>query len=379
MVLQFSSPTKVLMGDGALEQLGTEVSRLGKRPLLVTDPGVAASGLVDLVKAPLDAAGIETVVFDGVGGNPTVEQVMACLSALRASSSDVLVAVGGGSAMDVSKAAAVLATNGGEVADYEGFDRIAKPAAPVIAVPTTVGTGSEVTKGAVITNSSTKVKMVIVSDFMFPAIAVLDARMVASLPGHIAAGTGMDALTHAIEGYVAKGANPLTDALNLAAISAIGRHLRPAVAGDSTALYEMLIASCMAGAGFHDAGLGLVHALANTLGGHFGVHHGTANALFLPYVMEFNVPANPPKFAAIAVALGEPTAGLSTIAAAKRAPALVHELAADIGVARTLTELNIPADAIPQLAEDALTQIDRPGNPRSNSKADLEALYRAAL
>jgi alcohol dehydrogenase class IV len=379
MVLQFSSPTKVLLGADALDQLGVHLLRLGKRALVVTDPGVASAGLVDFVRTPLDAAGIECTVFDSVGGNPTVEHVDACRDTQRDSGSDVLIAVGGGSSIDVAKAAAVLAANGGGVADYEGVDRFTDPPLPVVAIPTTVGTGSEVTKGAVITNTATRVKMVLVSDLMFPSLAVLDPRMVARLPGPIAAGTGMDALTHAIEGYVAQGANPLTDALNLAAVRMIGAHLRPAVAGDPDALYQMLIASCMAGAGFHDAGLGLVHALANTLGGHFGVHHGTANALFLPYVMEFNVPANPPKFAAIAAALGERVDGLSTIAAAKRAPAAVHELAADVGVPRTLTELNIPADAIGRLAEDALVQIDRPGNPRTNSRADLEALYRAAL
>lgn len=376
MALRFSSPTRVVLGDDALDRLPAEILRLGKCALIVTDAGIAATGLIDAVRARMDTDG---AVFDGVAGNPTVDQVDACRDAVQSSGSDVLIALGGGSPIDVAKAAGVLSTNGGRVSDYEGLDRVQEAPLPVIAIPTTVGTGSEVTKGAVITNTVTKVKMVLVSDLMFPAVAILDPRMVATLPGHIAAGTGMDALTHAIEGYVAKGANPLTDALNLAAIRMIGEHLRPAVAGRPESLYQMLVASCMAGAGFHDAGLGLVHALANTLGGHFGVHHGTANALFLPYVMEFNVVAAPAKFAAITEALGEPTSGLSVIAAAKRAPQLVHELARDTSVPRTLTELDIPSDAIPALAEDALVQMDRPGNPRPNTRADLEALYRAAL
>ncbi|MGI8311749.1 iron-containing alcohol dehydrogenase [Saccharopolyspora hattusasensis] len=378
-MLQFLSPTKVVMGPDALDRVSSQVRQLGKRALVVTDAGLAATGLIELVTKPLEADGVEATVFDAVGGNPTVEQVIACRNAQQESGSDVLIAVGGGSPIDVAKAAGVLATNGGNVEDYEGVDQFTQSPLPLVAVPTTVGTGSEVTKGAVITNPATKVKMVVVSDLLFPTMAVLDPRMVASLPPAITAGTGMDALTHAVEGYVAKGANPFTDALNLAAIKLIGTYLRPAVAGDGDALYQMLVASCMAGAGFHDAGLGLVHALANTLGGHFGVHHGTANALFLPYVMEFNVAANPPKFATIADALGERVDDLSTIAAAKRAPATVHELAADVGVPRTLTELSIPEDAIPRLADDALSQIDRPGNPRSNTKSDLEALYRAAL
>src|SRR5690606_19442505 len=229
--------------------------------------------------------------------------------------------IGGGSSMDVAKSVAILATNGGSISDYEGVDRFSIRPLPVIAVPTTVGSGSEVTKGAVITNPETQVKMVIVSDLMFATIAVLDRRVVAGLPGRIAATTGMDALTHAIEAYVSKGANPITDAINIGAIEIIGENLVAASRGDADALYNMLVASSMAGIGFHDAGLGAVHALANTIGARFGVHHGTANALFLPYVMDFNLSSAPARFARIARALGEDTTGMTDEQAALRAAA----------------------------------------------------------
>jgi alcohol dehydrogenase class IV len=279
----------------------------------------------------------------------------------------------------VAKAVAVVATNGGSIADYEGVEKFTTPPLPVLVVPTTVGSGSEVTKGAVISNHETNVKMIIVSDLMFPRIAILDPRVVAKLPGRIAATTGMDALTHAIEAYVAKGANPVTDAINLGAIEIIGKNLVAASKGDPDALYQMLVASSMAGIGFHDAGLGAVHALANTIGGHFGVHHGTANALFLPYVIDFNIPAAPARFARIAQALGEDITGLDDDAAAAKASHAVHRLAEETGVPRTLTELNIPEDAIDKLAADALEQADLPGNPREASLDDLVALYRRAL
>lgn len=260
-----------------------------------------------------------------------------------------------------------------------GADRFAQRPLPIIMVPTTVGSGSEVTKGAVITNPETNVKMVIVSDLLFATIAVLDQRVVANLPGRIAATTGMDALTHAIEAYVALGANPVTDAINLGAIELIGTHLVAASQGDSDALYQMLIASSMAGIGFHDAGLGAVHALANTLGAHYGVHHGTANALFLPYVMDYNLPAAERRFARIAAALGEDVTGLSDREGAERAAAAVHRLAAETGVPRTLGELDIDGSKLEEMARDAMSQADLPGNPRQASYEDLLELYRRAL
>jgi alcohol dehydrogenase class IV len=378
MAYSFSSPPRVLLGDDALTQLAAALPRLGTKVLVVTDPGVKAAGLLDQVTAAL-ATSVPVTVFAEVAGNPDVDTVDAAAAAGKEFGADIVLGLGGGSSLDVAKSVAILATNGGSISDYEGVDRFATRPLPVIAVPTTVGSGSEVTKGAVITDTRTKVKMVIVSDLMFPTIAVLAPSLVASLPGRIAATTGMDALTHAIEAYVAKGANPITDVINIGAIELIGRSIVKATQGDPDALYDMLVASCMAGIGFHDAGLGAVHALANTLGGHFGVHHGTANALFLPYVIDFNLEAAPAKFARIAVALGEDVTGLDDLAAARRAAAAVHRLAEATGVPRKLADVGVPESAIETLAQDALVQADLPGNPRPCSLEDLTALYRAAL
>lgn len=377
MSQQFSSPPHLIMGDDALEVAAAQLPKLGTKALVVTDPGIVAAG-IDRIVTDVIGTSIPYAAFTEVVGNPDVATVEKAARARQDAGADVLIAIGGGSSIDVAKSVAVLGANGGAIADYEGVDRFAARPLPVVVVPTTVGSGSEVTKGAVITNPDTHVKMVIVSDLMFATYAVLDPRVVAHLPGRIAATTGMDALTHAIEAYVAKGANPVTDAICLGAIELIGRNLVAASRGDEGALYNMLVASSMAGIGFHDAGLGAVHALANTLGAHFGVHHGTANALFLPYVIDFNIPAAPARFARIAQALGEDTRGLSEADAAARASVAVHRLAAETGVPRRMSELDVPADAIPGLAHDALTQADLPGNPRDVTLDDLIALYERA-
>lgn len=379
MSQRFSSPPRLVLGDGALDQLAGELPRLGSRALIVTDPGIVAAGILDTVAGILSNSGMPIEAFTEVIGNPDVATVDAANRARGTASADILIAIGGGSSMDVAKAVAILATNGGTISDYEGVDKFTTRPLPVIAIPTTVGSGSEVTKGAVITNPDTHVKMVIVSDLMFATIAVLDRRVVAGLPGRIAATTGMDALTHAIEAYVSKGANPITDAINIGAIEIIGENLVSASRGDADALYNMLVASSMAGIGFHDAGLGAVHALANTIGARFGVHHGTANALFLPYVMDFNLSSSPARFARIARALGEDTTGLTDEQAAQRAAAAVHRLAEETGVPRRLTEVGVPAEAIDGLAAAALVQADLPGNPREASLEDITELYRKAL
>jgi alcohol dehydrogenase class IV len=377
MSQQFSSPPQLIMGADALEAAAARLPSMGTKALVVTDPGIVAAGIDRIVTDVLGSA-IPFQVFGDVVGNPDIATVDAAARAREQAGADLLIAIGGGSSIDVAKSVALLGANGGSIADYEGVDRFANRPLPVVVIPTTVGSGSEVTKGAVITNPQTQVKMVIVSDLMFAEVAVLDPRVVAKLPSRIAATTGMDALTHAIEAYVALGANPVTDAICLGAIELIGAHLVAAAQGDPDSLYRMLIASSMAGIGFHDAGLGAVHALANTLGAHFGVHHGTANALFLPYVIDFNIPAAPARFARIAQALGEDVHGLSDVEAAARASAAVHRLAEQTGVPRTMSELGIARDAIPALAHDALTQADLPGNPRPVTLDDLIALYEQA-
>ena len=245
-------------------------------------------------------------------------------------------------------------------------------------MPTTVGTGSETTKGSVISDHARHHKIIVVSDMMYPAVGYLDPRMVASLPADICAWTGIDALTHAVEGYVAKGANGFSDALNIEAIRRIGRYLRPACRGDRAALHEMQIAAALAGAGFHNAGLGLAHALANTIGGHFPTHHGATNGVLLPHVMRFNLPAAEARFAEIAAALGEDAMGMSAHQAAQASVDAVKQLIADIGAPATLRDLEVREDALAMIAELAVDQLDRPANPRDNDAGDMAGILRAA-
>jgi alcohol dehydrogenase len=378
-LLQFCSPTRVVMGANALGQIGDEIRRVGQRVLVVTDSGVQQAGLLELVKTALNQAEIPNAIFDGVVSNPTIENVQKGLALLKQNQCDTIVAVGGGSPIDAAKAIAIVATNGGSVRDYEGVEQVKAPALPIFTIPTTVGTGSEVTFASVISDPERQAKFVIVSREIYPVAAFLDPQMVSGLPGSVCAATGMDALTHAIEGYISKNANPMTDALHIRAIQMVGKYLRPAVAGDKEALYQMSIASCIAGMAFHNSGLGLVHALANTAGGYFPIHHGVTNAIILPIVMEFNLISNPRKFADIAVALGENIEGLSEREAAGLAVKVVRQLGKDVDLPTKLSEIGIQPDIIPQMAQDALSAIDRPPNPRRNTVKDLEALYRSAL
>lgn len=379
MSFQFMTLTRIVAGDGVLDGIGEDAGRLGRKVLIVTDPGVRKAGLVDVVTGSLNAAGVEHTVFSDVEGNPTVENVAAGHDAQAAAAADVVIAVGGGSAIDAAKAVALLATNDGRIHDYEGFEKLTSRPLPLLAVPTTVGTGSETTKGAVISDHAQHHKIIVVSDMMYPATGYLDPRMVASLPASICAWTGIDALTHAIEGYVAKGANGFSDGLNIEAIRRIGRFLRPASKGAPAALHEMQIAAAMAGAGFHNAGLGLAHALANTIGGYFPTHHGATNGVLLPHVMQFNLPAARARFATIAAALGEDVRNLSEERAAQASVDAVAQLIRDIGAPTTLRALEVDENALAMIAEHAVGQLDRPANPRDNDVGDMAAILRAAF
>jgi len=376
---QFMSLTRIRMGEGTLDGIGDEVVKLGSKVLIVTDPGIVKAGLAKLVESRLSAAGLTVTTFSDVEGNPTVLNVEAGLAVQKKSGATVIVAIGGGSAIDAAKAVAVLATNGGKLRDYHGFERFSKRPLPLLAVPTTVGTGSETTKGSVITDPVAHDKIIVVSDMMYPITAYLDPQMVATLPATICAWTGIDALTHAIEGYVAKGANAFSDALNLQAIRLIAKCLRPACKGDKDALHQMQCAAALAGAGFHNAGLGLAHALANTVGGRFGTHHGATNGVLLPHVMQFNLPAAVSRFATIGAELGgKPSNQTADLKAAEQAVVEVKRLMLDIHAPLTLSELGVQSDSFPTLANQALGQLDRPANPRDNDESDLLGILRAA-
>lgn len=378
---QFVHVTKIVAGPGSSDRAGDELQELGAtRAAIVTDRGCAAAGLLATLTAALERSGIAADVFDGVEPNPTAGTVERAADQARAFGANAVLAVGGGSPIDAGKMVAVLAKFGGKVRDYEGIGIVPDATLPLVAVPTTVGTGSEVTRGAVITDVDRAAKMVVVSPHLFPRTAILDPNLLEKLPPHITAATGMDSLTQALEGYVSRGANPISDALNLEALRLIAENLRLAVArNDPDALAKMQVATTMQGIGFHNSGLGLVHAMSNTVGGMFGTPHGVTNAVILPHVMAFNVAADPVRFARVAEAMGEPIDGLSTRAAADRAIAAVRALSADVGIPPTLGDLGVEAEAIPEMARVALGGIDAPTNPRHFTEDDIVMLYRRSF
>jgi alcohol dehydrogenase len=380
--LRFQMSRQLCFGDGVLTQLAEAVRQLGgRRVLLVTDPGLMAAGIATRVEQQLQAGGLDYRIFDGVEPDPHLEIVEACHAELRAAGADLLIGLGGGSAIDIAKVVAVLATNSGSVQDLIGIDQVAHAGLPLIAMPTTAGTGSEVTPIAVLSDKSAQLKKGIVSEHLYPSLALVDPELTHSLPPAITAATGVDALTHAIEAYTNKYAQPFVDTFALQAVRLIGRWLRPAVArgADQSARYHMALGSLYGGMCLGSVNTAAVHALAYPLGGTYNVPHGVANALLLPYVMRFNLIADYDKFGKLAVALGERIDGLSGCQAAEAAVTAVQRLCRDIGIVSRLRELDIPESAIPSMAEAAMqvTRLLR-NNPRAVRQVDAEAIYRAA-
>lgn len=381
-IMQFQMAGRLIFGNGALAELPSAVARLGGgRVLVVTDAGLVRSGLLARVTDVLEKAGVIAAVFDQVEPDPRLELVDACLAAARATGAQVLVGVGGGSPMDIAKVTAALLTNPGRVHDYFGLDKIPGPSAPLILIPTTAGTGSEVTPIAVLSDQKEHLKKGIVSEHLYPRVALVDPELTVGLPPHITAFTGMDALTHAIEAYTNKFALPMVDMFALEAIRLIGIHLRRAVTlgSDRSARYHMSLASLYGGMCLGPVNTAAVHALAYPLGGTYNIPHGVANSLLLPYVMRFNLSSNGPKFARVAEALGENLTGLEPAAAAERAVTAVVRLAGDIGIVSKLRDLKIPEAAIPDMAAAAL-KVTRllNNNPRPVTLEDARQIYREA-
>ncbi|MBI3975117.1 MAG: iron-containing alcohol dehydrogenase [Armatimonadetes bacterium] len=380
-IFTFQAPTTITFGAGALRQLAQVVGPLGRRPLVVTDPGIAASGILQQVVdalAPV-VAGVET--FSDVEPNPSSETVERAAAAYRRADCDCLVAAGGGSAMDVAKVAAALVSYGGAVRDYEGVGKVPGPTVPVVAVPTTAGTGSEVTVFAIITDRARKVKMVIGSPHILPAAAVCDPLLTLSMPQPLTAATGIDALVHGIECYINTVVNPLAKSLALESIRLIGRSLRTAYAHgrDLEARYQMLLGSTIAALAFTRTRLGNVHAMALPLGAHFDVPHGVATGLLLPYVMEWNLIACTTTYPQIAAALGEPTEGLPPRAASEVAVEAVRQLNADIGIPERLRDVGVTRDAMPALADDSMKSGNIAVNPRLTRREDIVHLFEQAF
>ncbi len=376
-------PTINLMGVGCSKEIPAQCRNLGgSKVLIVTDEFLGRpGGMADDIKAMIEAEGIKVTIFAGAQPNPTDTNVNDGLKVYQDSKSDVILSLGGGSAHDCAKGIGILATNGGSIRDYEGLDKSTKSMPPFLAVNTTAGTASEMTRFCIITNTSTHVKMAIVDWRTTPNVAINDPLLMVGMPPSLTAATGMDALTHAIEAYVSTAATPVTDSAALMAIKLIANNLRNAVANGANmeARDAMAYAEFLAGMAFNNASLGYVHAMAHQLGGFYNLPHGVCNAVLLPHVEGFNIIACPDRFADIAVALGENIEGLSIRDAADVAIDAIKRLSADVGIPAGLTELGVKEDAFKTMAANAMKDACAATNPRLYTLDDVIAIYKAAM
>ena len=369
-------------GKGAINSIVTEAKARGfKKAFVCTDPDLLKFGVAAKVTAVLDGAGLAYEIYSNIKPNPTIENVQTGVAAFKASGADYIIAIGGGSSMDTAKAIGIIITNPEyeDVRSLEGVAPTKNPCVPIIAVPTTAGTAAEVTINYVITDVEKQRKFVCVDVHDIPVVAVVDPDMMATMPKGLTAATGMDALTHAIEGYITKGAWELTDMFHLKAIEIIARSLRGAVNNEEEGREGMALGQYVAGMGFSNVGLGIVHSMAHSLGALYDTPHGVANAILLPTVMEYNANATGEKYRDIARAMGvEGTEKMTTEEYRKAAVDAVKKLSADVGIPADLKGIAKDAD-VDFLAESAYNDACRPGNPKDTSVADIKALYRSLM
>lgn len=376
----FKTPTEITYGPNSLKEVKNIIDKQGfKNALIVTDPGISKTGLTDkLIK---HVKHINYDIYNECQPNPTVKNCNDALEKLKAINADVVIAVGGGSSIDVAKAVALLATNGGKIESYEGIDTFENDLLPLIAIPTTAGTASEVTSFTVITDEEREYKFTIGGVKISPKWAVVDPVLTLTLPPSVTAATGLDALVHAIESYTSKMANPITKALAREAIRKISRNLRQAVYNGDTLKYrdEMLMGSLLAGLAFNNTRLGNCHALSHPISAIYGVPHGVANAVLIPHVMEFNMMAVPELFADIALDMGENLEGLTMMEKAQKAVDAVRRLAKDVGIPETFESFGIDEQNIKKMTEDALLSGNIKVNPRITTYDDVVELYKKAI
>jgi alcohol dehydrogenase class IV len=381
----FRLPRAVISGAGCFSRLGEQSKALGMRKaLVVTDPNLRRFPYVEQALSYLEGEGVKGVPFSDLVPEPLSLDVEAGLAAYEAAECDALIAVGGGSSIDVAKAVGALATNGGRIADYEGQNKVTRRLPPLVAVPTTAGTGSEVTKNTIINDVERDVKMLIASPALVPDVAIVDPLLTRTLPPDYTMATGIDALTHAIEAYISRRAQPISDVLALDAIRLISVSLRQAWANpdDLEARAKMSLASLEAGMAFSNSSVALVHGMARPIGAHFHLPHGLSNATILAVVMEFSVVGNPPRFAAIAEAMGEQVAGLSTIDAARKAVDAVRTLCQDVqvpGLRAAGVDEGRLRELASKMAGDAIASGSPANNPRRATVDEIVALYMQAL
>lgn len=376
----FSVPQEIIFGSGSLNRLPELLKKQNEaRVLLISGPHLNKMGVVGRLRDSIVSAGAACETFTDVEANPSMETVEKAAAAYRAFGADAIVAIGGGSPMDVAKAVGVVVTYGGSIAQYEGVGTVPGPIVPLIAIPTTAGTGSEVTTFSVITDHSRNYKLTVGSQYLIPRCALLDPELLTTTPAGVAAACGMDALVHALEAYLSRAASPFSDAMAEKALALIGRSLRAFVADRANleAASDMLAGSLFAGIAFSWARLGNVHAMAHPLGGFFNVPHGLANAILLPVVVDYNAIADHDgKYETIYRAVAaSPKAEFSQEMLADE----LRRLAARIGIPATLAEVGVDAEKIPEMAADAMKSGNIYVNPRTSTQKDIEQLYRRAM
>ncbi len=380
----FLVPPLVITGSGASEKVGEESKKLGvEKGLLVTDEVLSKLGVLEGIKKGLSENGIQFAIYDKISAEPTVEFVKEGLKAYKENGCDFLLAVGGGSAIDTAKAISAMATNTGSIEDYKGLNKIVEKGAPLVAIPTTAGTGSEVTVFTIITDTKTDVKMLIGSPLIMPQVAIVDPLLTLSCPRTLTAAVGIDALTHAIEAYVSVKAQPMSDIFCLSAIELISGNLRQAWAnGDNVEAREKtMLGSLQAGIAFSNSSVALVHGMSRPIGAYFHVAHGASNAALLGMVAEFSLIGNPARYADIAEVMGEDITGLNDLEAAQLAAMSIKELIQDIKIP-TLKELGVDKERLdqwaPKMAEEAIASGSPGNNPRQATKEEIIELYKLA-
>ncbi len=382
MTSAFFIPTVNLMGAGCLKDAADSVQSQGfKKGIIVTDKILSQIGMVKQVQDLLTERGVETVVFDGTQPNPTTSNVNDGLAILKENECDFVISLGGGSPHDCAKGVALVASNGGKIGDYEGVDQSAKPMMPLIAINTTAGTASEMTRFCIITDEERHIKMAIVDKHTTPLISVNDPELMLAKPASLTAATGMDALTHAVEAYVSIAATPITDAVAIKAIELIQAHLRKAVENgdDIEAREQMAYAQFMAGMAFNNASLGYVHAMAHQLGGFYDLPHGVCNAILLPHVQRYNAQVCPERLADVAKAMGVNIEGMSAEQGAEAAIDAIVTLAKDVGIPAGIKELGAKSEDVATLADNALKDACGFTNPKQATHEEISAIFEAAM
>ncbi|CAI3957068.1 L-threonine dehydrogenase [Commensalibacter papalotli (ex Botero et al. 2024)] len=382
MSTTFFIPSVNVIGENALSDAVPHIKAYGfKHGLIVTDSFMNKSGAAKQVSDLLAKEGVKTSIYDGTHPNPTVTNVNDGLKILKENNCDFVISLGGGSPHDCAKGIALLASNGGEIKDYEGLDVPKKPQLPLVSINTTAGTASEITRFCIITDEVRHIKMAIVTSMVTPILSVNDPALMAGMPPGLTAATGMDALTHAVEAYVSIAASPITDACALKAATLIADNLRTAVKDgkNMVARENMAYAQLLAGMAFNNASLGYVHAMAHQLGGFYGLPHGVCNAVLLPHVEEYNAPKCAGRLKDIAAAMHVNVDNMSDEEGAKACIAAIRALSKDVNIPANLTELKVKAEDIPTLATNALKDACAATNPRVGNQAEVEGIFKSAM